>query len=309
MALLFYSLDDDATAWRAALQAHLPDLEVRLWPDLGDRADIETALVWLPPAGLLASLPSLRAIFSLGAGVERMLADATLPAAVPLCRMVDPSMTRSMSEIVLLHVLRYHRDLDTYERQQREARWRLILPKPAAATVVGILGTGELGADAARTLASHGFTVRGWSRGGREIEGITTLAGAAGLAPFLDGVDVLVCLLPLTPDTRGILGGSLFERLKPGARLINLARGGHVVEADLLAALAMGQVAHATLDVFAVEPLPPEHPFWRHPRITITPHAASYSLPETGAPVVVENIRRLRAGQPLLHVVDRARGY
>ena len=308
MALLFCSNEDDPVAWRAALLARLPDLDFRVWPATGAAEDIDAALVWLPPPGLLASLPRLRAVLSLGAGVDRMLADPTLPD-VPLCRMVDPSMTTSMSEIALLHALRYHRDLDTYDHQQRGALWRFRLPKPPRATTVGVMGLGVLGTDAAATLARHGFTVRGWSRSPRTIAGVACHAGEAGLAPFLDRLDVLVCLLPLTAETEGILDARLFARLPAGARLVNLARGRHLVEQDLLDALATGRLAHATLDVFTTEPLPPDHVFWRHPRITVTPHAASYSLPETGADIVVENLRRLAAGAPLLHTVDRARGY
>jgi glyoxylate/hydroxypyruvate reductase A len=309
LALLFASPDDDPVAWTRALRQRLPGLEVRVFPELGDPAEIEAALVWLPPSGLLARLPNLRAIFSLGAGVDRLLEDPTLPADVPLCRMVDPSLTASMAEFVLLHVLRYHRDLDLYEAQQRRGEWRLVLPKPAAATVVGLLGLGELGAASARLLARHGFTVRGWSRTRKVIEGVRCFAGAEELDAFLAEVGVLVCLLPLTPQTRGILNAALFARLPIGARLVNLARGAHLVEGDLLDALDSGRLAHATLDVFVREPLPKDHPFWRHPRITITPHAASYSLPESGAEIVAENLRRLRDGRPLLHVVDRARGY
>lgn len=309
MALLFASPDDDPIAWRTALQRRIPDLEVRVFPEIGDPAAIDAALVWLPPPGLLASLPRLRAIFSLGAGVDRLLEDPTLPAEVPLCRMVDPSLTASMAEFVLLHALRYHRDLDVYEQQQRRAEWRLLMPRPASATVVGLLGLGELGGASARLLVRHGFTVRGWSRTRKTIEGVRSFAGPEELDPFLAEVGVLVCLLPATPATRGILNAELFARLPRGARLVNLARGAHLVEEDLLEALDSGRLAHATLDVFVREPLPADHPFWRHPRITVTPHTASYSLPESGAEIVAENIRRLRAGAPLLHRVDRQRGY
>jgi len=309
LVLLFASPDDDPISWRAALQRRIPDLEVRIFPEIGDPAAIEAALVWLPPPGLLASLPNLRAIFSLGAGVDRLLEDPTLPADVPLCRMVDPSLTASMAEFVLLHVLRYHRDLDVYEQQQRRAEWRLVLPRPASATVVGVMGLGELGIASARLLLRHGFTVRGWSRTPKAVEGVASFAGEAELDAFLAEVGVLVCLLPLTPVTRGILNAALFARLARGARLVNLARGAHLVERDLLEALDSGHLAHATLDVFTREPLPSDHPFWRHPRITVTPHAAAYSLPESGAEIVAENIRRLRAGAPLLHRVDRRRGY
>ncbi len=309
MALLFASPDDDPIAWREALRRRLPDLELRIHPEIGDPRDIEAALVWLPPPGLLASLPNLRAIFSLGAGVDRLLEDRSLPAHLPLCRMVDPSLTASMAEFVLLHALRYHRDLDVYEAQQRRALWRLRLPKPPSATRIGIMGLGELGAAAARLLVVHGFRVKGWSRTRKRIEGVESFAGSEELAPFLADLSVLVCLLPLTAETRGILNARLFARLPAGARLVNLARGAHLVEEDLVGALESGQLAHATLDVFREEPLPPTHPFWSHPRITVTPHVAAYSLPETGAELVAENWRRLQAGEPLLHVVDRARGY
>lgn len=309
MVLLFASPDDDPVAWTHALTKRLPGLEVRVYPELGDPREIDAALVWLPAPGLLASLPNLRVILSLGAGVDRLLEDPTLPAGVPICRMVDPSLTRSMAEFALLHVLRYHRDLDVYEAQQRRSTWRLVLPKPAEATVVGVMGLGELGGATVRLLRGHGFTVKGWSRGHKAIEGVACFAGEAELAAFLADLSVLVCLLPLTAETRGVLNADLFARLPEGARLVNLARGAHLVEEDLLRALEVGRLAHATLDVFVQEPLPAEHPFWRHPRITITPHAASYSLPESGAEIVAENLRRLNKGRPLLHVVDRARGY
>ncbi|HET6467528.1 MAG TPA: glyoxylate/hydroxypyruvate reductase A [Geminicoccaceae bacterium] len=308
MALLFCSPDDDPVAWRAALTRLRPGLEVRVWPETGDPAEIDAALVWRPQPGLLASLPNLRLILSLGAGVDGLLADPTLPD-LPLCRMVDPSLTRSMSEFVLTVALLYHRRLDVYDRQQRAARWRFELPRPAAATTVGILGLGTLGSDAAAVLGAQGFTVQGWSRTARTIAGVRTFAGGDGLNGFLADTDLLVCLLPLTPDTEGILGADLFARLPRGARLLNVGRGRHLVEQDLLDALDSGRLAHATLDVFRDEPLPPEHPFWRHPGIRVTPHCASYSLPESAAAGVVENLRRLEAGLPLLHLVDRARGY
>ncbi len=308
MALLFFSEDDDPVAWSAALRARLPDLDIRIWPVIGSPDEIEAALVWLPPPGLLASLPRLRAIFSLGAGVDAMLRDPTLPD-LPLCRMVDPSLTATMAEYVLACVLWYHRQFDLYARQQAERRWKLYLPAPAVATRVGVMGLGVLGSATATALAAHGFSVRGWSRTQRDVAGVACFAGAAGLEAFLAGSDILVCLLPLTPDTEDLLDAALLGRLPEGARLIQVGRGRQLVEADLLAALDAGRLAHATLDVVREEPLPPAHPFWTHPRIRLTPHAASYCQPATGAASVAENIRRLRDGRPLLHVVDRRRGY
>lgn len=308
MALLFYSDDDDPAAWRREVLRHAPALDWRTWPELGEVEAIDAALVWLPPPGLLAGLPNLKAVFSLAAGVDAMLRDPTLPD-LPLCRMVDASLTRSMSEWVLLQVLKYHRLLDVYGAQQRSTIWRLYLPPGPAARVIGVMGLGELGTDAALTLARHGFTVHGWSRTRKEIGEVRCHAGSDGLASFLAELDVLVCLLPLTPQTDGILNAGLFSRLKPGCRLINVARGRHLVEQDLLDALATGRIAHASLDVAREEPPPQGHPFWRHPLIDLSPHTASYTTPESGGALVAENLLRLEAGAPLLHVVDRTRGY
>ncbi|MFL5332410.1 MAG: 2-hydroxyacid dehydrogenase [Geminicoccaceae bacterium] len=308
MALLFHSPDEDAQAWCRALQRRAPGLDVRVWPEMGELADIDAALVWRPPAGLLGSLPNLRLILSLGAGVDAMLADPTLPD-LPLCRLVDPSLTRMMGEFVLTLVLKYHRQLDVFAREQRRARWSFALPPQPGETAVGILGLGELGTHAAGLLRSMDFAVRGWSRASKEIDGVATFAGPEGLAGFLAGTAILVCLLPLTPATRGILDAGLFAGLPEGARLINLGRGAHLVEQDLLDALDRGDLAHASLDCFAEEPLPPGHPFWRHPRIDITPHVASFADPESAAEGVVDNLRRLEQGLPLRNLVDRARGY
>jgi glyoxylate/hydroxypyruvate reductase A len=223
--------------------------------------------------------------------------------------MVDPGLTASMSEFVLTQVLKYHRQLEIYARQQRRSEWRLMLARPAAACQVGVMGLGVLGSDAAALLARLGFSVRGWSRSERSVAGVVTHTGLPARDAFLDGLDILVCLLPLTSETENILDAELFARLPHGARLINVARGRHLVEPDLIDALDTGQLAHATLDVMREEPLPPDHPFWRHPSIDLTPHGASFSLPETGVEVVLENIARLEAGKPLLHTVDRQRGY
>lgn len=308
MALLFYSQDDDPQAWSAALKAQLPDLDLRLWPEIGDPEEIEAALVWLPPPGLLASLPNLRAILSLGAGVDSMLRQADLPD-VPLCRLVDPSLTRTMAEFVLAHVLYYHRDMDLYAAQQQAARWRLRLPQAASSRTVGVMGLGELGGCTARLLAGHGFTVRGWSRSRKVIEGIETFAGEAGLDRFLAGSEMLVCLLPLTAATEGLLDARLFDRLPDGAVLVHVGRGRQLVPGDLLTALDSGRLRGAAIDVTPVEPLPVDDPLWRHPGVRLTPHVASYAQPATAAVTIVDNLLRLRRGEPLLAVVDRSRGY
>ena len=308
MALLFYSADDDPEAWRTALLRQVPDLDFRVWPETGDPAEISMALVWLPPPGLLQGLPNLQAIFSLAAGVDAMLAQPDLPD-VPLCRLVDRSLTTTMSEFVLANVLYYHRDFDRFALQQAASRWQLVLPQPASSRTVGVMGLGELGSDAADLLRRHGFRVRGWSRSRRALDGIETFAGQAEFESFLVGCDLLVCLLPLTADTEALLDARLFAMLPEGAVLIQVGRGRQLVPADLIAALDSGHLRGALLDVTPEEPLPADDPLWRHPGIRITPHAASYALPETAALTIADNIRRLRENQPLTAVVDRSRGY
>jgi glyoxylate/hydroxypyruvate reductase len=308
VALMFLSPDDPAELWREELRARMPELEVRIWPEVGDPAEIDLALVWRAPMGELARYPNLKAILSLAAGIEWLVVDPTLPD-VPIARMVDPSLTRTMAEYVLLAVLRHHREFDRFEREQRARNWAYSFPPQAADRPVGIMGLGELGASAAKQLSAQGFPVLGWSRTPKAIEGVTSYAGRGELHAFLHRSQILVCLLPLTAETRGILDAETFNGLPHGACVINVARGDHLVEADLLAALDSGHLAGATLDVFRTEPLPVDDPLWRHPKVLITPHVASYSLPATAADGVVDNVRRALAGQPLRHQVDRARGY
>jgi glyoxylate/hydroxypyruvate reductase len=304
MVLLFVSAVDSAAAWQAELGKLLPGLELRVWPDLGDPSEIEAALVWRPPPGLLEQLPNLKLILSLGAGVDHILADPTLPPGVPIVRLVDPYMTAAMSEYVQLQVLRLHRQDPAYRAQQQARRWRP-LPQPNAdERRVGVLGMGVLGSDAALKLKVLGFDVAGWSRSERKLPGIAGFWGADGLKALLQRSEILVCLLPLTPATRGILDRALFAQLPRGAGLINCARGSHLVEADLLAALDSGGLSTAVLDVFADEPLPPGHPFWDHPRILITPHVAAATHAPTAAVAVADNLRRLRDGRTLVNRVD-----
>lgn len=310
MAILLSSPTDDPIAWRAALEAHLGPVDLRVWPDrVGDVAEVEFALVWKHPPGSLIRFPNLRVIFSLGAGVEHLLTDTALPEGVPVVRLVDARLTRDMVEYVTAWVLYFHRDHHHYRLHQAEARWHRHRPVAAGERVVGILGLGELGGAAARALVTLGFAVRGWSRTAKSQAGVACFYGREGLAAFLDGVDILVCLLPLTAETRGIVDRDLLQRLAPGACLINAARGGHVVDADLIAALDAGHIAGAALDVFHSEPLPPRHAFWRHPRIAITPHVASLTDPHSAAGEIADGIRRFRAGSLPRNVVDVTRGY
>jgi glyoxylate/hydroxypyruvate reductase A len=309
MALLFRSTVDSAARWRAQLTRLTQELEVRVWPEIGDPAAIDYALVWRPEPGFLASLPNLKLILSLGAGVDHLLGDPRLPLHLPIVRLVDPHMTAAMSEYVVLQVLRLHRrDLD-YRAQQEAGDWRELDQQNAGERRVGILGLGELGQDTAKKLKALGFDVAGWSRSEKNLGGIASYAGATGFAPLLSRSEILICLLPLTTETEGILNASTLALLPRGAALVNAARGAHLVEEDLLAALASGQVSAAVLDVFRQEPLPAGHLFWHHPRVIVTPHVAAFTNPVTAAPIILDNIRRFEDGRPLLNQVDLARGY
>jgi glyoxylate/hydroxypyruvate reductase A len=304
----------DPQPWEARMRALAPQRDIRLWPDqLGDANDIAYACAWHAPRGLFARLPQLKAIFSLGAGVDHILSDPDLPD-VPVVRIVDPDLTMRMTEYVVLHVLLHHRRHRLYDRQQRERVWHEHAQSPASAVAVGVMGLGVLGADAALALARLGFRVAGWSRTPKTIAGIECFHGDDALDAFLRRSEILVCLLPATPGTRGILDLKLLRKLKrdgvlSGAYLINAARGALQVEADILMALDEGALAGATLDVFAREPLPAASPLWRHPKVTVTPHNAAFTDPHALAANVLRQIERFEAGLPLEHVIDRARGY
>ncbi|WP_430419412.1 2-hydroxyacid dehydrogenase [Methylibium petroleiphilum] len=298
---------DEAASWRAALAAALPGERLVESKDAAD--DIEVAIVANPRPGALAGLPRLRLIQSLWAGVDRLLADPTLPAGVPIVRMVDPAMSAAMAETALWAVLALHRGFFRYARLQREGRWAPHGQRRADEQVVAVLGLGQMGRGTALRLAAQGYRVRGWSTRPTAIEGIETHAGAAALDALLACADIVLNLLPLTPATRGLFDAARLARMKPGASLVNLARGAHVVEADLLTALDTGRLRHAVLDVFQTEPLPAGHAFWSHPRVTVLPHAAAQTDPRSAARVVAANLQAWRAGRPLANLVDRQRGY
>jgi glyoxylate/hydroxypyruvate reductase A len=309
MAILFKSTPASVLRWRPFLVKAWPNRDLRFWPEIGDEAGIDYALVWHPEPGLLASLPNLKLIVSLGAGVDHILRDPELPAGVPIVRLVDPYMTQAMSEYVALQVLRLHRQDFAYRAQQAAAEWREHDQKNAAERTVGILGFGTLGQDAAAKLKALGFDVAGWSRSGRDVPGLATYGGAGGLDALLRRSEILVSLLPMTAETEGILDAGLFARLPRGAGIINAGRGRQLVEADLLAALDAGQISAAVLDVFREEPLPAAHPFWRHPRIIVTPHVAAETHPPTATAIIAQAIDDFEAGQPVANVIDRDKGY
>jgi glyoxylate/hydroxypyruvate reductase A len=304
----------DVAPWDKRFRAAAPGRDIRLWPDrLGNPDDVAYAAAWLPPAGAFGAFANLRAIFSLGAGVDGVLADRTLPQ-VPIVRVVDPNLMRRMTEYVTLHVLMHHRRQRLYDAQQRQRMWHEH-PQPRAGEVnVGIMGLGVLGRDAAEVLVRLGFRVAGWSRVARQLPDIECFHGAAGLDAFLARTEILVCLLPHTPATEGILDLALMRKLKRdgalgGAFLINAGRGRLQVDADILAALDEGALAGATLDVFPVEPLLATSPLWTHPKVTITPHNSAASVPEETVAYIVGQIERFEAGHGLENVIDRATGY
>lgn len=314
MTLLVALADWNAQTWVDRFQSLLPDRKVVALGEPFDRREVHYAVSWKHPPGALAGLPNLAAIFSLGAGVDHLLSDDRLPDA-PVVRIVDPDLTGRMSEYVVLHALMHLRQQPRYLAQQRKALWDDDRAQPAAREVrVGVMGLGELGRDAARKLAVMGFDVAGWSRRPREVDGIATYSGAEGLDAFLRRTDILVVLLPLTEETRGVLDRKLFSRLARDGRLggpvlINAGRGGLQNEADILRALEEGQLKAASLDVFVQEPLPADSTFWAREDVIVTPHNAAMSAPEAIAAQIAEQIRNVEAGLPLRNVVDRSLGY
>jgi glyoxylate/hydroxypyruvate reductase A len=309
MAIVLKCGRDEEAQWRRELNRLLPDLEVRPWSDPGDPDDIEFALVWKPDAGGLKRFANLRAIFSLGAGVDHIMDDADLPPGVPVVRLIDAELIRQMSEYVVLSVLYLHRRMPAYAAAQRDGLWRPLPAPDTRSRGIGILGLGVLGSEAADKLRPFGFPLLGWSRRPKEIEGITCFHGTDGLTPFLAETGILVCLLALTPETKGILDAKTFAALPAGAGVINCARGGHLIDGDLIEALDSGHLSGAVLDVFDPEPLPEDHPFWRHPKITLTPHVASITLVPSAATGIAGDIRRMRKGEAPLAMVDPKTGY
>jgi glyoxylate/hydroxypyruvate reductase A len=309
-ALIFKPYSARHAEWRHSLQRALPDIEIRLYPEEeGDPDDIELALLWDPPVGMLPRYKNLKAILSGAAGVDHLLNVPDLPAHVPIARNADPNMAATIAEYALCHTIGFHRHARAYSEAQQRAEW-LILPQKATwERRVGILGFGTIGQVAGRLIARYGFQVAGWSRTAKSVEGIESFAGTEGLEPFLARSDVVVCVLPRTPDTEGILNASAFAAMPEGGFVINVARGDHIVDADLIAALDSGRLAGATLDVFAPEPLSKDSPLWSHPKVVMTPHVAGLSAEHTSVPLFVDNIRRVLAGRPMLHLVDRQLGY
>jgi glyoxylate/hydroxypyruvate reductase A len=294
--------------WARLFAERAPDVPFRLWPDIGNPADVRHLVAWVPPDEIATTFPNLELVFSVGAGVDQF--DTTkVPAHIPLVRMLEPGIAETMVEYVTMAVLALHRDLLDFINQQKQQVWREIRITPAKRRRVGVMGLGQLGQAVLERLKAFGFALSGWNRSPREIEGVTCYAGAEALPEFLALADILICLLPLTDETRGILNADLFARLPRGAGLVNVGRGPHLIESDFLAALDSGALSGAVLDVTDPEPLSPGHPFWSHPRILLTPHNASMTTPDTAVDFVLDVIARHRRGEELPGLVDRRRGY
>jgi glyoxylate/hydroxypyruvate reductase A len=294
--------------WAEVFRSRAPSIDFRIWPDIGDAMQVRFLAAWEPPDDLATRFPNLKVLFSSGAGVDQF-DFAALPPGLPVVRMVEPGIVRGMVEYVLHAVLGLHRDMPRYRRQQHEGQWLPLPVRPAGERRVGVLGLGSLGKAVLAQLVGLGFDCAGWSRSRHSVDGAQCHAGDGELDGFLARTEILVCLLPLTDSTRGFLDARLFSMLPPGAGLVHVGRGPQLVEADLLASIADGQIGDAVLDVTDPEPLPPQHVFWRHPNIQITPHIASMTQPLSAAEAVLDNLRRFEAGEPMVGLVNRERGY
>jgi len=309
VAILILEDIDEASSWKQALSTYLPKVDIRVSLDEGDPADINALIIW-DNFAVLPSLINLRMLVVLGAGVDHLFeSGVTIPKSVQVCRLVNPSITSQMVEWVTLAVLVQNRSWDEYRKLQRQKQYTELTVSHPSQTNIGILGLGTLGREVALTLKKIGYRVKGWSNSPKVIDQVQCFYGIDGLSSLLSEVDMLICMLPLTEQTRGILNSDLFAKLKTGTYLINAGRGAHLVEEDLLAAVDSGQISGATLDVQSIEPLPQDHPFWDHTQIKITPHIATVTFAEEGAEEVAENYVRLSSGKDLSNVIDLDRQY
>ena len=304
--VVYYSADQDAAAWIPGLRAALPQASVSLWEPGAPPADY--AVVWKPPQQLLDEQTGLRAIFNTGAGVDALM-QLNLPPGVPVIRLDDAGMSVQMAEYVCHAIIRHFRELDGYEADMEGGKWSFRKPRSRADFPVGILGLGVLGQRVAKAVAQFDFPVNGWSQSAKSIAGVRSDQGAAQLEDFLAASRFLVCLLPLTTQTENLLNAERLAQLRPGGYVINVARGAHVVDADLIAAIDSGHLAGASLDVFRVEPLPQTHPFWAHPKITLTPHTSARTLRSESIAQIASKIDALQRGESVAGRVHAARGY
>jgi glyoxylate/hydroxypyruvate reductase A len=308
MALLYKADPVRGQHWQALFAEHAPDIEWRAWPDIGNPEEVEYLAAWRAPDDLEQVLPNLKVLFALSAGVDQ-LDLSRLPPELPVVRLLDPGITRGMCEYASWAVLSLHRDMLRYRQQQVARCWQAHLLQPAGNRRVGLMGLGTQAQQILATLAPLGFALSGWARSTHQIAGVDCYAGQSQLPAFLSQCDILLCVLPLTEQTQGILDRQLFAQLPRGAALINMGRGAHLVEEDLLEALDSGQLSGAVLDVLHEEPAPADHPFWDHPQVVLTPHIAAMTQPASAFGVLLENIRRHQGGEPMLGEIDRQLGY
>ncbi|MDZ7681791.1 MAG: glyoxylate/hydroxypyruvate reductase A [Fodinibius sp.] len=297
------------TPWAEALQAQDPNIDIEIWPDVADKQNVQFAVSWNQPKHVLDSYPNMKAISSLGAGVDHLLDDEALPESVTICRVVAPSLVQQMKEYVLGAVINIQRNFTQYIRQKDTGRWEARNHPLAQDVNIGILGLGELGRPVAQQLAHVGYNVSGWAQSAKNIDAITTYAGTDQLSNFLNNTQIVICLLPLTSKTRDILALDLFKELRSPSWVINVARGEHLVDEDLIYALDSGIIEGAWLDVFDEEPLPDKHAFWNREKVIVTPHIASITKPSEVAGQIVENYKRALSGMDLNYSVDRSKGY
>lgn len=309
MSLLLIAPNQDMEPAREALLRIDPNLDVEIWPNVTHKERVTFAVSWNHPSMVLGNYPNLKAVSSFGAGVNHILEDKGLPQGTRVCRIVTDALQQHMADYILAAILHYRFNLARYIKQSTRAEWRQHQAIQSSSLSVGILGLGSLGRATAEHLARLGYSVRGWSRSRKDIQHVHCFSGKAQLDEFLNAINVLVCLLPLTSETEGILNLNVFKKLSHPAYLINVGRGRHLVDEDLIYALDAGILAGACLDAFEPEPLPENHPFWNREKILLTPHVAGLVHPEKSAPVIVENYKRALSGQELLYEVSRERGY
>ncbi|HNP62675.1 MAG TPA: glyoxylate/hydroxypyruvate reductase A [Woeseiaceae bacterium] len=308
-AVIAYKADQKrGHAWRDYFGRSDPGVEFRVWPEFGDPAEVRYLAAWDPIDNLTAEFPKLEVLFSTGAGVDQFDL-SSIPDEIQIVRLIDPAIVEGMREYVSFAVLALHRNILGYQQSQTEGTWKPVTTRSAADVCVGVMGLGSLGQAVLDAIEPFGYSLRAWSRSQHEIENVTCFSGSDDLQTFVSGCDILVCLLPLTAATTGILNRDLFNAMPGGSSLVNVGRGGHLVEGDLLSALSSGQLSNAILDVTSEEPLPTDHPFWKNPRILVTPHIASMTGYDTAANALLENIRRHERGERMVGVVDRSLGY
>jgi glyoxylate/hydroxypyruvate reductase len=309
MALMIVSPAKHPDAWIQALRQAAPGIEVLTRHEVGDPTSVTFALAWSHPPGIFAQYPNLKCISSMGAGVDHLLRDKDIPKHIPIVRIIEPKLSHDMFEFALAVIMNRLRGLTHYRQNQQQHYWKKQQYLNMADVRVGVMGTGVIGNYVAEQLQKTGFNVHGWSRSQGKETSYPKFHGVEQLQEFLSQSNILICLLPLTTETQGILNRNNLQELPKGAWVINLGRGGHVVDEDMIHLLNSGHIDGANLDVFREEPLPEAHPFWKHPKIFITPHIASLTTPESVAPQVVDNYFRALEGRPLLNVVDHEKGY